>query len=134
MPYGIVRTILDIGRYRGRWQYGATDAVWQNKADYSRSIRRARLPWIDDRRWAESQRRMAGYRGGPGRAKTQCGQRAAAETIEPLCVREGQRALTAGGKGNAYLFCPDRRTDPAGALVSILPRRSWTTSGGGHSG
>jgi DNA invertase Pin-like site-specific DNA recombinase len=35
-----VRAMLSNPRYRGTWEYGATQAVWQSKKDYSRKVRR----------------------------------------------------------------------------------------------
>ena len=36
----VVRALLGNARYRGAWQYGATQTVWQSKKDYARQVRR----------------------------------------------------------------------------------------------
>ena len=138
--YGVVRRALGNARYRGAWQYGRTEAVWQNKADYSRQFERERplltvdrpdLRVVDEATWAEAQRLLADHRGRGGRRPRE-GTPAAAADRQPdllnrLCVcAKHDRPLLAGGKGNAYMYCPACRADPGRALVSLLPRRLGT--------
>jgi site-specific DNA recombinase len=64
--YLIVRRILDNQRYRGVWQYGATETIWQNKSDCGRQFKRevplavVELPHLRIRRfiWARSAKPM----------------------------------------------------------------------------
>ena len=72
----VVRRILDNPRYRGTWQYGATETVWKNKKDYALQVERneplaeVELPYlrlIDERTWHEAQRRLENHLGRGGR-------------------------------------------------------------------
>lgn len=130
--YQVVRHLLGNRRYRGTWQYGDTEAVWQNKADYSWQNKRERpllevelpdLRLVDERTWAEAQRRLADYLRRAGRKPKDGGQNRQPKLLNRLCVCEKhKRALIAGGNGNRYMFCPDCLADPERRLVSLLPR------------
>ena len=129
----IVRRILDNGRYRGQWQYDATEVVWQNRADYGRQFEREQplavvdlphLRIVDERTRHEAQKRLADYRGRAGR-KPKSGDRSQYPRLLNricFCGKHSQQQLWVGGSAGKYLFCPQCRTDPQQGLVSQLPR------------
>jgi predicted site-specific integrase-resolvase len=129
----IVRRMLDNPRYRGVWRYGATEVIWQNKADYGRQFDReeplavVELPHlriIDDRTWHEAQRRLADHHAQAGRKPKNGDSSQYPRLLNRLCYCEkhAQQQLWVGGANGKYLFCPVCRTDPDRALVSQLPR------------
>jgi hypothetical protein len=111
-----IRYLLANPRYRGWWEYGATETVWQSKKDYSRQVPRAEplksaqfdhLRIVPDTLWYQAQERLAqGDHAGAGR-KPRDGNRAKRpRLLNGLFVcPEHNQILHAGGSFGQSMFC-----------------------------
>jgi len=136
----IIRRMLGNPRYLGIWQYGASESVWQNAADYARRFPRREplrqksfpeLRIIDDALWHEAQKKLLDY---PRRA----GRRAkdpSSDALRPkllngllFCAKHSSQPLWVAGNHGQFMECVLCRQDPEPALVSMLPRERATKS------
>jgi hypothetical protein len=133
--YLAVRRLLANPRYRGCWEYGATQNVWQSKSDYSRQVARPQplrstqveeLRIITDEMWHAAQQRLAeGDRAAVGRKPRDGDQRSRPKVLHGLfrCPEHNQM-LYVGGSHGQYLFCRACQALPSAQrpLYSQLPR------------
>ncbi len=111
-----VRGVLKNPRYRGAWEYGATQNVWQSKNDYSRQIPRPEplrsaqveeLRIVEDELWYEAQKRLAAEsKANAGRKPKGGDRRSHPRLLNGLfyCPQHNQ-SLYVGGAHGQYLFC-----------------------------
>ena len=115
-------------RYRGIWQYGVHEAVWQHGAGYSRQFERETpldeqqfedLRLVDDTTWWAAQDKLASYRDRAGRRAAASDAPGSSRLINKLCVCEAheQRMWVSG----TTMYCPVCRRSGEPALVSVLP-------------
>jgi DNA invertase Pin-like site-specific DNA recombinase len=133
----IVRRMLDNPRYVGRWQYGATEAVWQNKEDYSRQFEREEplcvvqldhLRIIDDDTWHAAEKGLLACHARSGRKSNDGDRVSRPAVLNRFCFcHEHQRILYVGGSHGQYMFCPDCQVAAKPALFTMLPRKLATT-------
>jgi DNA invertase Pin-like site-specific DNA recombinase len=128
-----VRGILSNPRYRGWWQYGVTESVWQSKKDYNRQLRRAEplrsglfedLRIVPDSIWYGAEKRRA------EQDHMAAGRKPRAGAPRPKVLHGlfrcpvHDRILYVGGSHGHYLYCPAcrRMTAAERPLYSQLPR------------
>jgi site-specific DNA recombinase len=130
-----VLKMLRNSRYRGYWQYGKSEAVWQGKKDYSRQIPRQEplrseqfdeLRIVEDEIWYEAQTRLGqDTHANAGRKPKDGDRRSRPKLLNGLlrCPTHGQR-LYAGGPHGKYMLCKLCRFTTAAQrpLFSHLPR------------
>jgi hypothetical protein len=130
-----VMTVLQNPRYRGWWEYGRTQTVWQAKKDYARQIVRQeplRAAHIEELRivpyelWYDAQQRLR--ESDPtlrGRKPKDGDAQSRPKLLNGVfwCPQH-ERALQVGGSQGQYMFCPVCRRLPPGqrCLFSQLPR------------
>jgi DNA invertase Pin-like site-specific DNA recombinase len=133
--YQAVRDLLANPRYRGFWEYGRTQTVWQSKKDYSRQVRREEalraeqieaLRIVPDELWYQAQARLAEEeRSAAGRKPADGDRGSRPRLLNGLfrCPEHGQ-ILYVGGVHGRYMFCKVCRGLPAARrpLFSQLPR------------
>jgi site-specific DNA recombinase len=131
----LIRYMLANARYRGWWEYGATENVWQSKKDYSLQVRRdapleaaqyEHLRILDDETWHRAQRLLSeGNRSAAGRKPRDGGRRQRPRLLNGLFVcPEHHQTLYVGGAHGASMFCKTCRARPSGgrSLYSQLNR------------
>lgn len=111
----VVRALLENARYRGSWQYGATQTVWQSKKDYARQVPRDEplrtaqvegLRVVPDDLWCRAQRRLAGEPRPVGRKPVDGDRRSRPRMLNGLfrCPAH-DRPLYVGGAHGRAMFC-----------------------------
>ena len=129
-----IRYLLTNARYRGWWQYGTTENVWQGKKDYSRQVARPEplkatqwehLRIVTDELWFRTQDRLASPPNRSGRKPADGDRKSRPRLLNGLLFCPAHdRPLYAGGAHGKTMFCKDCRAMPAGErpLFSLLNR------------
>jgi site-specific DNA recombinase len=130
-----IRYMLSNARYRGWWEYGAAENIWQSKKDYTRRVRRAQplrtaqlegLRIVSDALWYQAQRRLADAdRSAVGRKPRSGDPRSRPRLIHGLFVCPSHdQILYVGGSHGQSLYCKVCRGLPHEKmpLYSLLPR------------
>ena len=134
--HGAIRYLLSNPRYRGHWEYGAAQNVWQNKKDYMlrvprdeplRTAQMESLRIVPDDLWFGAQQRLSqACRADAGRKPKGGDPRSRPRLIHGLFVCPvHDQILYVGGCHGQSLFCKACRQLPADQrpLYSLLPRR-----------
>lgn len=135
--YRVVRRILENERYRGRWGYGETEVVWQNKAGYGRQFKRETplaeqtfepLRIIPEDRWLESQRLLADYRSRGGRHPKDGDRKSRPKILNKylFCQYHPQQRLHVCGSHGDKMTCPVCVEGKDRHLFNALPRVAAT--------
>jgi site-specific DNA recombinase len=114
--YTLVRYMLANSRYRGWWEYGATEGVWQSKQDYSRQRRRAeplkaaqceKLRIVGDALWHLAQKRLIDSKGSAAGRKPKDGDRRSRPRLLNglFACSEHAQMLYVGGPYGRLMFC-----------------------------
>jgi hypothetical protein len=111
-----VRTVLMNPRYRGWWEYGKTQTLWQAKKDYARQVAREEplraaqieeLRIVPDDLWYGAQRRLAGLERTSVGRKSKDGERGSRpKLLNGLlwCAEHGRPLYVAGPHGK-HMIC-----------------------------
>jgi hypothetical protein len=131
-----VRRALGNPRYRGWWEYGVTENVWQSKKDYSRQVVRPEplrsahfedLRIVSDELWYAAQKQLADEAQSSAGRKPRDGDRSLRPRLLNGLFRcpAHEQILYVGGVHGRYMFCkackglkPQQRP-----LYSQLPRQ-----------
>jgi site-specific DNA recombinase len=130
-----IRYLLANPRYRGHWEYGCRQNVFQSKQDYTRRVPRDRplrsgqfdgLRIVADELWYRAQRRLTRPdRSGVGRKPRRGDPRSRPRLLHGLFVCPAHdQILYVGGPHGLWLHCKVCRQLPVGKrpLYSLLPR------------
>ena len=130
-----IRYMLTNPRYRGWWEYGARENVWQSKKDYTRRVPRDQplraapfeaLRIVSDELWYRAQQRLTrADRSGAGRKPRGGDPRSRPRLIHGLFVCPvHDHILYVGGNFGKTLFCKACQglTAAKRPLYSFLPR------------
>jgi site-specific DNA recombinase len=113
-----VKLLLANPRYRGCWQYGKTQNVWQVQADYTRQIERDQplaqkqfdeLRIVDDETWYAAARRLAEEEKRNAGRKPKDGDRRSRPRLLNgifVCATHGRQLHVGGAQGTA-MVCPE---------------------------
>lgn len=107
--------VLAKARYRGFWEYGVTQAVYQSVPDYIRQVRRdapLQAAFIEDLRivsddiWYRTQQMLLEERGDRGRKATKSDPKFRPKLLNGmLYCPVHERPLQTGGSGNRAMVC-----------------------------
>jgi site-specific DNA recombinase len=129
-----IHYLLTNARYRGWWQYGTTENVWQGKQDYSRQVARAEplkaaqwehLRIVPDDLWFRAQDRLARLPKRSGRKPADGDRESRPRLLNGLLYCPvHDRPLYVGGPYGKVMYCKDCRAMPAQErpLFSLLNR------------
>ncbi|WP_235990540.1 recombinase family protein [Bremerella alba] len=117
-----VKGILKNSRYRGQWQYGAKESVYQPEADYVRQKTRSQplkeveleeLRIVSDELWLAAQERLANARGNRGRKSKDGDEESRPKLLNGLLwCPEHDRPLYVHGWYGKFHACPSCQRMP----------------------
>lgn len=128
-----VKHLLANRRYIGDFSYGLNEAIWQNKAGYSRNFRREQprmVHWdeslriVDDALFLAAQERVATYKGKGGRKRRGNEGYDADHLLKDLLFcPEHDRPLGICGAHGGSMACPDCKRQDVQTLFSMANRK-----------
>jgi hypothetical protein len=119
----LIRYMLANSRYRGWWEYGVTENIWQSKQDYSRQFPRPEplkaaqyedLRIVTDALWYRAQQRLIDGKGSAAGRKPKDGDRQSRPRLLNglfVCPEHAQ-VLYVGGPYGRLMFCKACRAMP----------------------
>ncbi len=130
--YTAMSRLLRNPRYRGQFDYGATESIWQELPDYNRQVPTEQprktmqfeyLRIIDDATWYAAQELREKQARRPKTRNTKPSKNAPPPVLNGLlvCGHCGRRLVSAGGYGKRA-HCPDCREWPDGLFTQVNKR------------
>jgi site-specific DNA recombinase len=134
--YNSIHYLLKNERYRGWWQYGVKEAVWQSRKDYARQVTRPEplkatqwdhLRIVSDELWHRAQERLANMPNQAGRKPVDGDRKARPRMLNGyLYCAVHDRSLYVGGAHGKTMFCKDCQAVSVQVrpLFTLLNRRT----------